>query len=116
MKTKIWKTIYKSSKLLSKYIVPLFNRDTFPETDDYVFVYWVDANSDACWVDISKAKKTQLSICLSTGFLINKNSTEVTVMSDLTWEDDGSIKEGGNTTTIPMSNVIQIQKAKLELR
>ena len=113
---KIWKTIYKNLKLLKKYTIPFFSRDTFPEVDDFVFVYWVDANSNSSWENINKAKKNKLSICLSTGFLITKNSTEVTVMSDLTWEDDGSNKEGGNTTTIPMSNVIRIEKIKLELR
>lgn len=115
IKMKIWKTLYKSLKLLSRYTIPSFQTETFPEVDDFVFIHWVDANSSAEWTEIKKAKKTKLSICLSTGWLINKNATEVTVMSDLTWDDDGSIKEGGNTTTIPMSNVIQINKLKLKL-
>jgi len=113
---KIWKPIYKNSKLLKKYSIPKFDDETFPEVNDFVFIYWVDANSNSEWTEIKKAKNTKLSICLSTGFLINKNSTEVTVMSDLTWEDDGSNKEGGNTTTIPMSNVIKIEKLKINLR
>ena len=112
---KIWKILYKSLKLLSKYKIPSFQKETFPEVNDFVFIHWVDANSSAEWTEIKKAKKTKLSNCLSTGWLINKNATEVTVMSDLTWDDDGSIKEGGNTTTIPMSNVIQINKLKLKL-
>jgi len=113
---KTWKTIYKNSKLLTKYSIPKFDDVSFPEVNDFVFVYWVDANSNSEWISIKKAKKTKLSICLSTGFLINKNSTEVTVMSDLTWDDDDSNKEGGSTTTIPMSNVIKIEKQKINLR
>jgi len=112
---KIWKNLYRSLKLLNRYKIPSFQTDTFPEVDDFVFVHWVDANSTSEWCEISKAKKTKLSTCVSTGWLINKNSTEVTLMSDLTWEDDGSIKEGGNNTTIPMSNVIQINKLKIKL-
>jgi len=113
---KIWKTIYKNIKLLNKYSIPEFDRDSFPEIDNFVFVYWVDANSSAHWEEIYKTKKTKLSTCVSTGFLITKNSTEVTVTSDLSWEDDGAIKEGGSSTTIPMSNVIKIEKVKLKLR
>ena len=93
IKMKIWKILYKSLKLLSRYKIPSFQTETFPEVNDFVFIHWVDANSSAEWTEIKKAKKTKLSNCLSTGWLINKNTTEVTVMSDLTWDDDGSIKQ-----------------------
>ena len=53
------------------------------------------------------------TICISTGWLIKKDKYVLIIVADVNFEDNGTLGDVGNITTIPSSNVLKIRKIRL---
>jgi len=98
------------SKLKNKLDLPDIDTDIFP----YKFYkcWWSDIISSENWEDISVIKKSKPATCITMGWLISSKQNYVFV-GDISFNDDGSITQAGNATTIPKSNVKKLKEIKL---
>ena len=80
---------------------------------DYVQLTWSDINSDSSWKTLIYAINSTPTICISTGWLIKKDKDVHIIVADVNFEDNGTLGDVGNITTIPSSNVLKIRKIKL---
>jgi hypothetical protein len=80
---------------------------------DYVQVTWSDINSNSSWLSLKDALNSKVTICISTGWLIKKDNNVHIVVSDVNFNDDGTLGDVGNITTMPSSNVIKIKKIRI---
>ena len=69
-------------------------------------VYWIDAASDSDWTEIDKAKKwgRKEEKCVSVGWLIEKNKTNIVIASS-----KGG-KDYGDKIKIPVNSVNKIEE------
>ena len=104
-KKKIKKKMNKKTKL------PILNKHILDA--DFVQLWWSDINSDSSWMSLAAAKKSTPTICISTGWLIKKSGGIHVIAADLNFNDNGSLGDVGNVTTIPTNNVIKVTKIKL---
>lgn len=79
----------------------------------FVLIWWSDINSDSSWVSLEKAKSSKPTICMSTGWLIKQNKDVHILCNDVNFNDDGTLGDVGNVTTIPSVNVIKIVNIKI---
>ena len=63
--------------------------------------------------NIKTIKNYKPSICISTGWLVSTNNNSHTFVSDVNFNDDGTIGDCGNTTTIPSVNIIKLTKIRI---
>ena len=77
---------------------------------DYVQLTWSDINSDSSWKTLKDALNSTPTVCISTGWLIKKDKDVHIIVSDVNFEDNGSLGDVGNITTIPSSNILKIKK------
>ena len=96
---------------MSKIKLPELNKKKFPY--NLVMVAWEDIVSSSDWEYIVKIAKSKTAICYSVGWLITENSKITVIMSDLSFEDNQTIEQGGSYTTIPTKNILSIKKIKL---
>ncbi len=89
---------------MSQKKLPKLNKKNFPY--DLIMVAWEDIVSSSDWESIVKISKAKTAICYSVGWLISKNSQTTVIMSDLSFEDNREIEQGGSYTTIPTKNVL----------
>jgi hypothetical protein len=47
------------------------------------------------------------------GWLLSTNKKTYVFIGDVTFNEDGTINEGGNSTVIPKSNVLKLKEIKL---
>ena len=80
---------------------------------DYVQLTWSDINSDSSWKTLKDAMNSTPTICRSTGWLIKKDKDGHIIVADVNFEDNGTLGDVGNITTIPSSNVLKIRKIRL---
>jgi hypothetical protein len=80
---------------------------------DFVLVYWEDITSNSAWLNIHTAMESKSAICVSTGWLILKDKEKHILASDMNFEDNGTLGDVGNITTIPTQNVIKVKRIKL---
>ena len=80
---------------------------------DYVQLTWSDINSDSSWKTLKDAMNSTPTICISTGWLIKKDKDVHIIVADVNFEDNGTLGDVGNITTIPSSNALKIRKIKL---
>lgn len=79
----------------------------------FVLVWWSDINSDSSWVSLEKAKASKPTICMSTGWLVKQDKDVHILCNDVNFNDDGTLGDVGNVTTIPSVNVIKIVNIKI---
>jgi hypothetical protein len=80
---------------------------------------WEDANSDSSWNELSYIEQMLPTICLSVGFLVEKNENSFILASDFTTDVKNGkfvISEGGNTMVIPSKNVLKVVQIPLNLK
>jgi hypothetical protein len=77
---------------------------------DYVQLTWSDINSDSSWKTLKDALNSTPTVCISTGWLIKKDKDVHIIVSDVNFEDNGSLGDVGNITTIPSSNILKIKR------
>ena len=63
--------------------------------------------------ELNKIKKAKTAVCYSVGWLMAETTKTTVIMSDLSFEDNHEIEQGGSYTTIPTKNVLSIKKIKL---
>jgi hypothetical protein len=72
------------------------------------------SGEDAAWnVQIEAHTLHTPTICISTGWLIKKDKDVHIIVADVNFEDNGTLGDVGNITTIPSSNVLKIRKIRL---
>lgn len=79
----------------------------------FVLIWWSDINSDSSWVSLEKAKSSKPTICMSTGWLIKNNKDVHILCNDVNFNEDGTLGDVGNVTTIPSVNIIKIVNIKI---
>ena len=92
----------------SKIVIPKLTKKLFPY--NFYLAHWIDTNSSCTWESIKTIKNYKPSICISTGWLVSTNNNSHTFVSDVNFNDDGTIGDCGNTTTIPSVNIIKLHK------
>jgi len=79
----------------------------------FVSVHWKDINGTAAWVTLKEAMNSKVTICISNGWLIKADKDVHVVAGDVNFNDDGTLGDVGNITTMPTVNVLKIKKVKL---
>ena len=96
----------------SKIILPEINKDNFPYK--FYLAYWIDTNSTSTWENLEQIKRSKPSICVTSGWLISTNNNSHTFVGDVSFNEDGSIGDCGNTTCIPSQNIIKLTKIRIK--
>tara|TARA_R100001463_G_scaffold24513_1_gene58386 strand:- start:180 stop:461 length:282 start_codon:yes stop_codon:yes gene_type:complete len=79
----------------------------------FVSLYWKDISSCAEWLNLKDAIKSKVTICISNGWLIRADKDVHVIAGDVNFNDDGTLGDVGNVTTMPSVNVLKIKKVKL---
>ena len=77
---------------------------------DYVQITWSDINSDSSWKTLKDAMNSKTTVCVSTGWLIKADKDVHILVADVNFNDDGTLGDVGNITTMPTSNVLKVTK------
>ena len=96
--------------MAKKIKIPKINKKNFPYS--LVSIHWEDIVSESSWDDIVDIKKSKTAVCCSIGWLVEQNPDRTIVMADYSFEDNKTIKVGGNYTTIPTKNILSLKKIK----
>ncbi len=91
--------------------LPKLNKKNFNYS--FYLVYWTDINSTCTWENLKTIDNYLPTTCISTGWLVSTKNNCHKFVSDISFEDNGSVIEVGNTTTIPNQNIIKMKKVKL---
>jgi len=97
--------------MTTKIKLPDVDRKDFP----YKFYkcWWSDIISDSSWSPLEQIKKSKTAVCITMGWLIHSSEDKFVLIGDITFNDDGTVNEGGNSTVIPKSNVLKMKEIKL---
>ena len=79
----------------------------------FVSLYLKDINGSAEWVSLKDAVNSKVTICISNGWLLKADKDVHVLASDVNFNDDGTLGDVGNVTTMPTVNVLKIKKVKL---
>ena len=77
-----------------------------------VDVHWKDINSNSAWLNLKEAKNSKVTICITAGWLIKADKDVHIIVGDVNFNDDGTLGDVGNITTMPTVNVLKIRKIK----
>ena len=94
-----------------KHNLPEIQESDFPYK--FYMCWWSDIISDSSWTNISQLKKSKTAVCITMGWLLSTNKKTYVFIGDVTFNEDGTINEGGNSTVIPKSNVLKLKEIKL---
>ena len=75
-----------------------------------VSVTWLDILSDSSWQSIEQLLKLKLANCVTKGHLLSQAKGVTRIFGDYSANEKGEIEEIGNTTIIPNSVIVKIQK------
>ena len=97
-------------KLKAKVKLPHIDEADFP----YKFYkcWWRDIISSENWEDLTAIKKSKPAICITMGWLVSTKNNNYVFVGDLSFNDDETITQGGNTTVIPKTNVLKLKEIK----
>ena len=90
-----------------------------PDIAEYDFPYkfykcwWKDIISSENWEDITTIQKSKPAICITCGWLISTKNKNYVFIGDVSFNDDETITQGGNATTIPKSNILKLKEIKI---
>jgi len=62
---------------------------------------------------LKEAMNSKPTICISNGWLIRADKDIHVIAGDVNFNDDGTLGDVGNITTMPTGNVLKIKKVKL---
>lgn len=91
--------------------LPKLNKKNFNYS--FYLVYWIDINSTCTWENLKTIDNYLPTTCITTGWLVSTKNNCHKFVSDISFEDNGTVIEVGNTTTIPNQNIIKMKKVKL---
>jgi len=73
----------------------------------FVLITWEDICAFSDWKNLESAKKDNVAICYSAGFIIEKNKKNTIICSD--WSTDTEGTEVGNRNVIPNSVIKKVE-------
>ena len=73
----------------------------------FVLITWEDICAFSDWKNLESAKKDNVAICYSAGFIIEKNKKNTIICSDWSTDVDGT--EVGNRNVIPNSVIKKVE-------
>jgi hypothetical protein len=73
----------------------------------FVLITWQDICAFNDWKNIEAAKKDNVAVCYSAGFIIEKNKKNTVICAD--WSTDTEGTEVGNRNVIPNSVIIKVE-------
>lgn len=79
----------------------------------FVKIHWKDINSNSSWVNLKDAKNSKVTICITTGWLIKADKDVHIIVGDVNFEDNGTLGDVGNITTMPSVNVLKVKRIKV---
>lgn len=79
----------------------------------FVHCFWKDINSAAIWTSLKEAKASKVTICITAGWLLRADKDVHVIAGDVNFNDDGTLGDVGNVTTMPSVNVLKIKKVKI---
>lgn len=81
-------------------------KDRFP----LVSVSWKDIISDSSWQSTKNLQQQELPTCVTKGHLLSQTKGVTRIFADYSLDDDGNLDELGNTTCIPNSVIVDVEK------
>jgi len=90
---------------------PKINKKIF--NAKFVQVYWKDINSNSAWLNLKEAKASKVTICITVGWLIKADKDVHIIAGDVNFNDDGTLGDVGNITTMPTVNILKIRRIKI---
>ena len=75
--------------------------------------YWKDINASAIWTSLKEAKASKVTICITVGWLLRADKEVHIIAGDVNFNDDGTLGDVGNVTTMPSVNVLKIKKVSV---
>jgi len=79
----------------------------------FVKIHWKDINSNSSWVNLKDAKNSKVTICITTGWLIKADKDVHIIVGDVNFEDNGTLGDVVNITTMPSVNVLKVKRIKV---
>lgn len=79
----------------------------------FVKVYWKDINSNSSWLNLKDALKSKVTICITAGWLIKADKDVHIIVGDVNFEDNGTLGDVGNITTMHSVNVLKVKRIKV---
>ena len=79
----------------------------------FVKVHWKDINSNSSWSSLKDAVNSKVTICITTGWLIIADKEVHIIAGDVNFEDNGTLGDVGNITTMPTVNVLKVKRIKV---
>jgi hypothetical protein len=74
---------------------------------DLIQIYWIDAKSYTEWRSHSDLEENDVSLCCSTGYVIQETVETILIASDISFDDNGTLDSIGNSITIPKSLIVK---------
>lgn len=75
-----------------------------------VICKWLDIQADSSWRSIEDLKQDELPVCTTTGHLLSQSKGITRIFADFQDDENKKIIEIGNTTIIPNSVIVNIEK------
>jgi len=75
-----------------------------------VICKWLDIQADSSWRSISDLLEDELPICTTTGHLLTQSKGITRIFGDFQDDEENKIVDVGNTTIIPNSVIVSIEK------
>lgn len=75
-----------------------------------VICKWLDISSDSAWRSLEELKADSLPICTTTGHLLTQAKGVTRIFGDFQEDENNKIIDVGNTTIIPNSVIVSIEK------
>jgi hypothetical protein len=91
--------------------LPTINKKILDEP--FVHCCWNDINSSAIWTSFLEAKASKVTICITAGWLLRADKDVHVIAGDVNFNDDGTLGDVGNVTTMPSVNVLKIKKVSV---
>tara|TARA_E500000318_G_scaffold43010_2_gene41010 strand:+ start:3591 stop:3887 length:297 start_codon:yes stop_codon:yes gene_type:complete len=75
-----------------------------------VICKWYDIQADSSWRSIKDLMEDELPICTTTGHLLSQSKGITRIFGDFQDDENKKIVDIGNTTIIPNSVIVSIEK------
>jgi len=74
---------------------------------ELIQVHWIDAKSYTEWRSHSDLIEDDVSLCSSTGYVIQETVETILIASDISFDENGTLDSIGNSITIPKSLIVK---------
>ena len=74
---------------------------------ELIQVHWIDAKSYTEWRSHTDLVENDVSLCSSTGYVIQETVETILIASDISFDENGTLDSIGNSITIPKSLIVK---------